>query len=364
MILTAKQEQGVKLVTDLYRQNKKIITISGYAGTGKSTIVRHIVEQLHLEENVAYVTFTGKASLVLRNKGLPATTIHKLIYNCFVDRFGKLIVTKKQQLPDHIHLIIIDEISMVSKKLLEDLMSFNIPIIALGDHGQLEPIGEDNGLLKAPDFVLTDIIRQAEDNPIIRLSKLVREGRFERMDNSNVKVLSPKDFDYSMVQWADQTLCGFNTTRNTINQNVRKIFYKTDEQLPVVGEKLISLKNKWDICDSEDNPLINGTICNIARIDKNIYNGTIFIATLVDSVNGSVFSELQIDTNTFKNRPIPLKNNLPVFDYGYCITVHKSQGSEWDKILLFDECLNRETYNRWLYTGITRAKDKIVIIKH
>lgn len=333
-------------------------------GSGKSTMVRSIVEYLHLEENVAYVTFTGKASLVLRNKGLPATTIHKLIYNCYLDKYGKLVVYKKEYLPEHIKLIVIDEISMVSKKLLEDLMSFNIPIIALGDHGQLEPIGEDNGLLKKPDFVLTEIIRQAENNPIIRLSKLVREGQFERMNNSNIKVFYPKDFDYSMVEWADQTLCGFNSTRNIINKNVRKCFFHTEEQLPIIGEKIISLRNKWDTLDSQNNPLINGTICNVARIDKNIFNGTILKLTLIDCYNKSYFEELQIDTNVFKNRPIPINSKLPVFDFGYCITVHKSQGSEWDKVLLFDECLNKETYKRWLYTGITRAKDKIVIIKH
>lgn len=327
-------------------------------------MVKSIVEYLHLEENVAYVTFTGKASLVLRNKGLPATTIHKLIYNCYVDKLGNLIVDKKRYLPPNIKLIVIDEISMVSRQLLEDLVSFGIPIIALGDHGQLDPIGEDNGLLRFPHFVLTEIIRQAENNPIIRLSKMVREGGFERMNNENVKVLYPKDFDYSMAEWADQTLCGFNTTRTTVNNNIRKSYFHTEQQLPKTGEKLISLKNRWDILDSQGNPLINGTVCHIGEITKNIYNGVIFNTTLVDVYNKSYFTDLQIDTNIFKNRPIPKNGKLPVFDFGYCITVHKSQGSEWDKVLLFDECINKTTYNRWLYTAITRAKDKIVIIKH
>jgi exodeoxyribonuclease-5 len=316
-----------------------------------------------MENNTAYVTFTGKASLVLREKGLPATTIHKLIYECQTDKFGNLEVFLKQDIDENIKIIVIDEISMVSKELLQDLLKFNRQIIALGDIGQLEPIGDDNGLLKKPDYVLTEIIRQAADNPIIYLSKLVRENKFDRMNNDKVKVLSKKDFDLSMVEWADQCLCGFNQTRKFINESMRKYYFNIKFDLPVVGDKVISLKNCWKTLDSLGNPLINGTICKIKNINASVYNGKIFKATLQDVDTSATYSKLQIDTSVFKNEPIDFKKKLPVFDYGYAITTHKAQGSEYNKVLLIDECLNKETYNRWLYTAITRAKDKLVIIK-
>lgn len=360
--LTKQQNDCLKTVIKLFQEGQKIITIAGYAGTGKSTVIDTIVKELNLENNVAYVTFTGKASLVLRNKGLPATTIHALIYNCHQDEFGNIVTTLRWDIDENIKLIVIDEISMVSKELLKDLMSFDRPIIALGDHGQLEPIGEDNGLLKRPDFVLTEIIRQAADNPIIYLSKLVRENKFDRMDNEKVKVLKRKDFELSMVEWADQCLCGFNQTRNFINFNMRKYYFNIEEELPIVGDKIISLKNCWKTLDNNRNPLINGTMCTVKKIHKKLYGNSILEIDLEDLYTNSYFSKLRISSNIFLNKPIQ-NSKLPVFDYGYAITCHKSQGSEYNKVLLIDECLNKETYSRWLYTGITRAKDKLVIIK-
>ena len=336
IVLTEHQHKCLKEVVKLFNEGKRIITIAGYAGTGKSTVINTLVHELNLQNNVAYATFTGKASLVLRNKGLPATTIHKLIYDCATDEFGNIYTFLKSSLDNpNVKLIVIDEISMVSKKLLDDLLSFNIPIIALGDIGQLEPIGEDNGLLKKPDYILTEIIRQAADNPIIYLSMLAREGRFDRMDNDKVKVLRKKDFDLSMVEWADQCLCGFNQTRKFINSNMRKYYFNTDNPLPIVNDKIISLRNCWRTFDSKHNPLINGTIGYVTKIDSNLQYR--FRISFKDEDNDSMYTQLGIQTALFLNKPIPQTNKKPIFDYGYAITCHKAQGSEYNKVLLIDE---------------------------
>lgn len=361
IFLTKKQSDCLKTVIKLFKEKQKIITIGGFAGTGKSTVINTLVNELNLQNNVAYATFTGKASLVLRNKGLPATTIHKLIYDCFIDDFGVIHTCLKEKLDSYIKLIVIDEISMVSKKILNDLLSFNIPIITLGDPGQLEPIGEDNGLLKHPDFVLTEIIRQAADNPIIYLSMLAREGKFDRMNNDKVKVLKRNELSLSMIDWAEQCLCGFNKTRQFINQNMRKYYFDTDELLPIVGDKIISLRNCWKTFDSQNNPLINGTIGYVDKINCKYRNR--FKISFKDLDNNSYYNNIDIQTATFLNNEPSPTSKKPIFDYGYAITVHKSQGSEYNKVILIDECLNKNNYNKWLYTGITRAKDKLIIIK-
>ena len=360
VLLTEMQERCVETVVSLLRQGRRGVTIAGYAGTGKTTIAKFIVQALGVENNTAYCTFTGKASLVLRSKGLPATTIHKLIYDCQVDDFGEIIVSLKQSLSKSIKLIVVDEVSMVSNQLLTDLLTFNIPILAIGDHGQLPPIGEDNGLLHNPDFVLTEIHRQAADNPIIYLSKLIRENKFERMNNDKVKTLKRTEFDFSMMEWADQTLCGFNATRKFLNEKYRKIYFNTEEKLPIVGEKIISLRNCWRTFDTADNPLMNGTVCTVEKAHKQKFT---FKASLFDADNNSHYQNLAINTQVFENKPISLRNRMPVFDFGYSITVHRAQGSEYDKLLLIDERLNKENYNKWFYTAVTRAKNKLVIIK-
>ena len=176
--LTKKQSDAIKIMSTKFGNKDPITVIAGYAGSGKTSIINYFIENNDLMDKTRFVTFTGKASLVLRNKGLPATTIHKLIYDAFKNkRTGKFYFRKKATLDPSIKLLVVDEVSMVPANLLRDLMSFEIPIIALGDPGQLEPIGEDNGLLKNPDFFLDEIHRQAKDNSIIRLSMMVRQGK-------------------------------------------------------------------------------------------------------------------------------------------------------------------------------------------
>ena len=142
MELSIKQKECINTVSALYKTRQQIITIAGPAGSSKTSIIGYIIKNLGLQKNeVEYCAFTGKASLVLRNKGIPAQTIHHLIYNVLKNReTGQFYFVKKESLDNYnCKLIVIDEISMVGEKLLTDLKSFNIPIICCGDPYQLEP---------------------------------------------------------------------------------------------------------------------------------------------------------------------------------------------------------------------------------
>ena len=137
--LTNKQSNAIKIMATNYARKEPITVISGFAGSGKSSIINYFIENNDLMDKTRFVTFTGKASLVLQNKGLPATTIHKLIYDAFKNKYtGKFHFRKKNYLDWGIKLLVVDEVSMVPAALLKDLMSFGIPIVALGDPGQLE----------------------------------------------------------------------------------------------------------------------------------------------------------------------------------------------------------------------------------
>lgn len=370
MILTSQQEEAIKIAKSAYNSKQTITTIAGFAGTGKTTLVKYIIESLGLEmKDVAFVTFTGKASLVLQQKGLPASTIHSEFYNSYPKSDGTFSHRPKPELDNNYKLIIIDEISMVSQDLIKVITKHQIPVIALGDPGQLPPIGMDNGLLSNPDIFLTEVMRQEAENPIIRLSMDIREGKGLRLQkNDNVQVIHRSELVDGMFSWADQILCGYNTTRQSINQQVRHMKGFTNIAQPENGDKIICLKNYWNIYSKQNGtPLINGTTGELSKIrmqtEKDIY------IDFKPDFSEDIFKNIQGDlcpfngntrlTSKWKN-----KGQDPVlFDYGYAITTHKAQGSQYNKILLFEEVLNGANHNRWLYTAITRAIEKIVIVK-
>ena len=265
---------------------------------------------------------------------------------------------------------------MLPKHMWELLLSHHIYVIACGDPGQLPPIGEDNGILAHPHIFLDQIMRQAEDNDIIRLSMEIRDGKQLRPYRSNnVNIVTKKDFVDGMLSWADQIICGKNLTRYQLNELCRRIKWRdeyTDE--PIIGDKIICLRNNWDIKSSSDDPLINGQIGHIADLRKQphpLFIELDFIDFIPDSDEGE-FISLLIDrklimkhepTITADNyRKIPKIYHPQLFDYGYCITAHKSQGSEYPKILVFEEMLNPKEHTKWLYTAVTRASDKLTLV--
>lgn len=358
---TGQQDAALTAVSDWLQQKNgpQVFRLFGWAGTGKSTLARHLAGDL---ESVRYAAFTGKAASVMRRRGCKgAGTIHSLIYTLVSDSEGvpKFALDPESPAADA-DLIVIDEVSMVDEALGKDLLSFGTKVLVLGDPFQLPPVqGAGFFTDEEPDIMLTEIHRQAADNPIIAMSRTVREGgRLEYGDYGESKVIGRKQVDQGEVLAADQVLVGRNRTRVTYNDRLRELkgFSKA---LPEIGEKLVCLRN---------NPakrLLNGQIWLVSHVKKKT-KGRIEMEVLseetarpADILTHKAFFSGEEESLSWAER-----RGLDEFTYGYCLTVHKSQGSQWDDVFLFDESfVFRDDSARWLYTGLTRAAERIIVAR-
>ena len=394
MVLTTKQQEGLEIAVARFREGKPWTCIAGYAGSGKSTLVKFIIEALQVpKEEVCYVAFTGKAATVLKQKGCAnAVTAHKLLYKALPKSDGTFIFKEKEkcELGDYT-VIVVDEVSMLPRKMWNLLISHGIYVIALGDPGQLPPVSkdDDNHILECPHVFLDEIMRQAQESEIIRLSMHVREGKpLEEFqcEGRQVQIFTPDQVVSGMYDWADQILCATNATRTEINNFVRQ--QKGFEEEPQIGDKIISLRNHWEeFSKSGTWALTNGAIGTITNCGRSSYpvpryisnNPVQLLWTTMELDDGDEFRMLPVDYVALKTGQSPLTSkqqyqmsmnkrcvNPPYeFAYAYGITCHKAQGSEWDKVLVFEERFpfDPEEHKRWLYTAITRAKEKLVIVR-
>ena len=230
MELTQGQEQALKIAVQRYRDNELYTCISGPAGSGKSTLIRFIIAALNIpEEYVVYATFTGKAAQVLKQKGCHnAITLHKLLYKARQNADGTYSFYPKKELDERYDLIVIDEISMVSKTLWDLLLTHHIHVLCLGDEAQLPPVAanEDNHVLDNPHYHLTEILRQAQESEIIRVATHVREGNplyTFKPSQQQVMFINKSNLVEGHYIWADQILCAKNETRNLLNKQVRSV---------------------------------------------------------------------------------------------------------------------------------------------
>ena len=391
MILTKGQEEGLKIALDRYKTKEPYTVIAGYAGVGKSFLVSIIISALNIpQEEVAYIAYTGKAALVLSNKGCPnATTAHKLLYKSILLPDGKYMHVPLEQLEKYYKVIVVDEVSMLPQDMWQLLLSHKIHVIALGDPGQLDPISGTNDILSHPHIFLTEIMRQSLDNEIINLSMQIREGKpLENFKGKDIQILPKSSLNQGMLLWADQILVATNNKRQQINRAVKECLGKNPD-MPEDGDKIICTRNCWDIIGSEGNPLVNGSIGTISNGYKDyfippkyIYDQHIDIFSCIfKAETGDTYNNINCDyyllqkgktrmTDRIKYSLLKNKRTkfmLPQeFEYGYAITVNKSQGSEWDKILILEEDrfpFSKQERIKWLYTAATRAAKKLVIIK-
>lgn len=373
--LTKKQEEGIKIIKERYDRGEKYVTIAGYAGTGKTFMVERAMEALGLSEGeYKMAAFTGKAALVLRQRGFDAVTLHKLLYKSI--KIGENFIHKPKKFREDmegVKVLVIDEISMVPNHILEEAIKHKLFIIALGDPFQLPPIGDDNYLLNSPHIFLDEIVRQGEGSSIVTLSKKIRDfdGTPIEIDGGDeVKVIEREQLVDGMLHWADQILVSKNATRKKINNFMREQLGFSNV-LPENGDKIIFTQNNWDLENAAGFAVVNGMI---ATVDNVKYGRNLGEYGQVFSVDAKVdfsevpFYDVKIDGNPFKGyKPMVQKQKkkieLEQADFGYAITVHKSQGSEFDKVLLFEERMNRNIDLKALYTAVTRAKEKLVIVK-
>lgn len=349
---------------------KQVFRLFGYAGTGKTTLATHMAAGV--KGRVLYACFTGKASLVLRQKGCEdACTIHSLIYKPVEDPVTGITEFKRN--PDSAvagaALVIIDEVSMVGEELARDLLSFGTKILVLGDPAQLPPVKGEGFFINAkPDIMLTEVHRQAAENPIIRMSMDVREGRGltpGAYGESRIVLRSDlsKEELQAEVLSADQVLCGLNKTRQAFNLRAREIkgiAGAAEAWHPAVGDRLVCLRN-----DRE----------------KGLLNGGLWEATEVAAPFGTKFKirvksldvpeQAHVDVEVLRNFFLGTEGELDwkvkklsdQFTYGQVLTCHKSQGSQWPSVLVFDESdVFREDAAKWTYTAITRAAERVTVV--
>ena len=391
MILTEKQEQGLKECIKRYENGEKYCVISGYAGAGKSTLVKVIIENLpgiDPEEDVAYACYTGKAAQVLLKKGNKnVITLHKLLYESIPRPDGTFFRVPKTTIDYSI--VVVDEVSMAPKTLMDLLFTHGCFVICLGDPFQLPPIdkNQDNGLLEHPHVFLDEIMRQALDSSIIRLSMKVRNGEKIEYDKYNDAIVMPYEkLNTGVLKWGDQVLVGTNKTRININQTFRNMQGRGSE--PEEGDKVICLRNYWDNLADNDDPLVNGTVGHIHNLYTS-YNkippycgGQTIPVLYADFISDSeadfgtlnmdkhqiVTGERSLDARTIYklNSRRPTQHLVPMeFTYAYAITTHKAQGSEWDKVVVLEEGFpfDKEEHARWLYTAVTRASEQLVLVR-
>jgi exodeoxyribonuclease-5 len=355
------------------------ITLGGYAGTGKTTLIGILYKELLKQDKnikVAFCSYTGKASRVLKNKlsevSGSVSTIHSLIYSPVTNDREEIIGWDLVDKVDE-DLIVVDEASMVDNKIWDDLCSFGVPIIAVGDHGQLPPIGGSFNLMENPALRLTEIHRQAKDNPIIKLSIEARtkgiiplgsfDGAVKKVSRQNYE--AQEELMEMLQSYTDDLLilCGYNNTRIKLNSYIRQAL-EFQSPLPESGDRVICLRN------NHTKKIFNGmlgTINSIIPKKEDYYEMEASMDDDIKPYSGTVLKRQFGESKTLnftEERKITKKVDL--FDFGYALTVHKAQGSQAPRVVLFEERFKQMddiAWKKWLYTAVTRAEESLFILE-
>ena len=413
--LTDDQERAKNLIAEWYFNTEdQVFVLSGYAGTGKTFLIDYVVREvlkMKVGSEAAFVSPTGKAAANLVKNGTLAGTVHSLIYIRNEDDFdvnedGEIIdreelsFIKKEKIDEKIKLIIIDEASMINETVLTDLLSFGVKCLFSGDGAQLPPVNGTCPLFANPHYTMKEIVRQAADNPIIQVATMARKGLPIPYGNYGDTVcvirkgaLKGEERKRLFLK-ADQIICGRNVTRNRINEEVRA--YKgipQSEVLPTEGEKLICTLNDWEkpLDTGKKFHLVNGIIGRAYDVKEQSdelatmefqadfldygvkvpFDTGIFTKgkyqhsygqRAVHLVDGTVVHEYNYEL--LRRLKAVAEEPICRFEFAYAVTCHKAQGSEFDFVIVFDEAWAfGEEKDRWLYTAITRAKEKLLIVR-
>lgn len=392
MELTPKQQEGLKIALERHKANEKYTVIAGFAGTGKSTLVKFIIDALDVDKDkVAYATYTGKAAEVLRKKGNPnAMTLHKLLYDSIPRQGGGFIRIPKKML--EYKIIVVDEVSMVPKSMIDMLLNHKVYVIFLGDPFQLPQIDkkETHTLLDKPHIFLDQVMRQAAESEIIQLTMKIRNGEdIPFMKGNEVIVIPRKELVTGHLLWADNIICATNATRHGVNKQMRELLGYEGELCP--HEKIIIKRNYWEDCNEDGDALVNGTVGTVDNIFESmiqlpgyIKNDRHRIPTIMAEFTpdgGKSFGTVDFDKDFMLNETPcvdwrvayqvgRLRNKLGDIlpkqaTYGYALTCHASQGSSWPKVLVMEENFpfDKKEHARWLYTACTRPEQKLVLVR-
>ncbi len=385
IVLSPDQVRAVRRVQEWFvgRRAQRFV-LAGYAGTGKTTIIREILR--FLPASTAVCALAGKAAHVLRTKGIQkARTIHSLIYepvkvckSCSREHLACIgrndeiqtqglrellcpqaaTVTRFVKAPMlRAEMVVVDEASMVNTQILFDLESYGVPVLYIGDHGQLPPIGPDPGIMLKPDVRLEAIHRQAAGSSIIQFAHHLRRRGTPAAFGSDGRVVVQSTHPTNLTDY-DVVLCGFNNRRVGVNAAIRRM-RNFEGKFPQVGETVICLRNERDL------GLFNGMQATV------VASGTTVVGrrktrdaprlSLEDAM-GTRYDDIICEPNQFGTRDRLDASKLPLFDFGYCLTVHKAQGSEWRRVLVIEQLHHKWEPERWRYTAATRAAETLTYV--
>lgn len=421
---TPDQRSAMDAIIDWYRAaafggGQQTLTLGGYAGTGKTTLLGQLSSELvraRVGVNIHFASYTGKAVSVLRGKlpsGSNVSTLHRLLYTprhvlictesgeevpykgaycethqpqtepgkirlSLKELSGPGITVLESEDPDGceakqalswllnespltgIDLVVVDEASMVSEKIWSDLIRWGVPVLAVGDHGQLPPVKSAFNLMANPQIRLERIMRQVAESPIIKLSIMARKyGRIPQGDYGEGCMKIPRHklpripLDPAN---GDLVICGMNRTRNDLNAQLR---YGSGHKstVPEVGDYVICLRNSYE------NGIFNGMRGVISHIDPPPHPDSshqFAVIAMLDEdfeFSGEIAREQFGQPKTMNAVP----RSLCLFDYGYAITCHKAQGSQAPRVIVIEEMLRETDHARWLYTAVTRAEKEVII---
>ena len=423
VVLSGQQQAAIAAILYWYRyerHHQQVARVWGYAGTGKSTITRYVIEELGLEPvnrqagtgGVLFAAFTGKAALVMTRKGTPASTIHSLIYRVseatpeeiervtqelatlraslhamgpaersftetrirrlelrLADIHQPRFVLNEQSLLRDADLVVLDEVSMVGPEMASDLLAFGKPTLVLGDPGQLPPIKGEGAFTSAvADVMLTEVHRQAGASAIVRLATLARQGLpipYGAHD-AHVAKMRRSDLQPPHLLKGGQVICGRNATRVFLNNAMKREAGFPSAYPSGRGEKIICLRNRHDL------GLVNGMFLSLSDIQD---EGELAFSAAVRTEDGAELSSRQhFYKGHFDDHVAPDADRqrrdwrelrgLIESVWGYAITCHKAQGSQWENVIVYDDGLGRTAADRarWLYTAITRAERGLVLL--
>jgi len=363
--LSADQQEAIDRVTAWWQDepDRQTFSLAGYAGTGKTTIIYYLLE--HFSSRVVVAAPTGKAALRLRQKGVDASTIHLLAYRYEgVDEDGELQFDFAG-IRGRPTLVVIDEASMVNQRIYDDLLGAGYRMLFVGDHGQLPPVGGDPGIMRKPDFALSVIHRQ-DDEGLLDFAHALREGDFLPDAGGAVeKVWLDPRREFAVLgevfEASDCVICWRNKTRHWMNRLALKQFgLITDSNVDARGilERLhgataraVCLRNNYR------HGVFNGQVVDLEFGD--LGSGVVEATMITDSGRRR---EVLADPRGFflEERNYQPPPNLALFDFGYALTAHKAQGSEWPHVAVYDEVPTRfEDWARWKYTAATRAATRL-----
>lgn len=374
--LTPDQQQAASAIRGWLRGERgerHELIFSGLAGTGKSTVIAELYDELR-EAGSLFMCPSAKAAYVLRQRGVPAVTIHSAIYlfngtherddgrevPIFTDREGL-----SDSLPYAPKRFIVDEASMVDDTVYSDIMSKDLPTLWVGDRGQLPPVGPDPGIMSRPHVSLEQVHRQADGSGILRLAHDIRQGGTPSRSHEahDVKILSlshPRLIaQYAIKHGFDQVICAFNKTRHQINSAFR--FALRKRGLLDTGDRII---------------------CRFNNRRAGLFNGQQFIVDRILAEDEVAYTcDLRMDMGgvsegeyrrAVRAQKISLGNadyksseraeGCNVFEHGYCITAHLSQGSGFGRVLVVYQPCRNWSMSRWGYTAVTRAEDYLGVV--